>query len=288
MGAKKNAAGDESDAISDLDGNSTLMEMIRNMNTQLTNITSRLDKINTIETEVKGLRVLLNDLKQENAVLKTEARINEQKMQQMNERNNQLENRLNKLEQHHRSWGARILNIPLSKEEETNNNAVRDKVYNLALLPILTGAVEKKLLMTVPTSEQLLELAHVLPGNAAGQHKTVIMRFYNRNLRDMCFHLKKHYAPREPPSPGATGSVRARSSSNSEAAGGYEGKGRYAFPLYEDLSRATFQKMRAIANDGRVKACWTVKGQIKFTLHSKPEEVRKVESLLDSLDSIIK
>jgi hypothetical protein len=214
--------------------------------------------------------------------------INEQKMQQMNERNNQLENRLNKLEQHHRSWGARILNIPLSKEEETDNNAVRDKVYNLALLPILTGAVEKKLLITVPTSEQLLELAHVLPGNAAGQHKTVIMRFYNRNLRDMCFRMKKHYAPREPPSPGATGGARARSSSNSEAAGGYEGKGRYAFPMYGDLSRATFQKMRAIANDCRVKACWTVKGQIKFTLHSKPEEVRKVESLLDSLDSIIK
>jgi hypothetical protein len=73
MGAKKNAAGDKSDAISDLDGNSTLMEMIQNMNTQLTIITSRLDKIDTIETEVKGLRVLLNDLKQENAVLKTEA-----------------------------------------------------------------------------------------------------------------------------------------------------------------------------------------------------------------------
>jgi hypothetical protein len=49
------------------------MEMIQNMNTQLTIITSRLDKIDTIETEVKGLRVLLNDLKQENAVLKTEA-----------------------------------------------------------------------------------------------------------------------------------------------------------------------------------------------------------------------
>jgi hypothetical protein len=54
------------------------------------------------------------------------------------------------------------------------------------------------------------------------------------------------------------------------------------------LTRATFLKMRAIAKDSRVKACWSVKGQIRFILSSKPEEVKKVNSVLDSLESILK
>jgi hypothetical protein len=55
-----------------------------------------------------------------------------------------------------------------------------------------------------------------------------------------------------------------------------------------DLSRATFLKMRAIANDGRVKACWSTKGQIKFVLLKSPNEVRKVISLLDPLEDMLK
>jgi hypothetical protein len=46
--------------------------------------------------------------------------------------------------------------------------------------------------------------------------------------------------------------------------------------------------MRAIANDNRVKACWSVKGQIKYTLVSSPNEVRRVISLLDPIEDILK
>jgi hypothetical protein len=291
MGAKKNPA-ERPEGNSEVEGGAALLDMMRSMKAELSNITAKLDKIDSIETEVKSLKILLNDLKQENTQLKTEARITEKKLADMNEKNNQLENRLNRLEQHHRGWSARILNIPLSKEEESDNNAVRDKVYNLALLPILRGAVEKNLLAAVPTAEQLLELAHVLPGTA-GQPKPVIMRFYNRNVRDIFFRLKKHYAPREEPrSPdgGAAGGASRRGgrASGDDSTGGFEGRGRYCFPLYEDLTRAAFQKMRAISGDSRVKACWSVKGQIKFTLLSKPDEVRKVDSLLDSIDMILK
>ncbi len=295
MGPKKTTT-ERLEANSEAEGGSALMEMLRSMQaemkTELSNINSKLDKIDSIETEVKSLKILLNDLKQENIQLKTEARNTEKKLADMNDRNNHLENRLNRLEQHHRGWSARVLNIPLSKEEEADNNIVRDKVYNLALLPILRGAVEKKLLVEIPKAEQLLELAHVLPGTA-GQPKPVIMRFYNRNVRDVCFRLKKHYAPREEPRAperGAAGGAArfGGSASSGENIGGFEGKGRYCFPLYEDLTKAAFQKMRALSNDARVKACWSVKGQIKFTLVKKPEEVRRVESLLDSIDDILK
>jgi archaellum component FlaC len=270
----------------------SLHEMMKIMSGQLNNINTKLEKIDGIESEVRGLRVLLHDLKQENTQLKTQARETEQKLKEMNERSNQLENRLNRLEQHHRGWSARLLNIPLNQEEESDNAAVKKKVYQLALLPILRGAVEKKLLLTVPSADELLETAHVLPG-PAGQPRPVIMRFYNRNVRDICFRLKKHYAPRIT-GDGGTGSGhrgaagRGREGEGENGTGGFEGRGKYAFPLYEDLTRAAFQKMRAIAKDSRVKSCWSVKGQIKFTLVSKPDEVRKVESLLDHLDTILK
>jgi hypothetical protein len=70
----------------------------------------------------------------------------------MNEKNNVLENRLNNLEQHHRGWSARVLGIPLTPEDESDNYAVAAKVYDLALLPILRGAVERKLLPAIPVT----------------------------------------------------------------------------------------------------------------------------------------
>jgi hypothetical protein len=141
----------------------------------------------------------------------------------------------------------------------------------------------------VPPIEQVLELAHPKP---------IIMRFLNRKLRDTVFQLKKFYSPREGNS-GAGGGAGRRGSWGGGAGpegwgadtereeGGFEGRGRYLYPLYEDLSRASFQKMRAIANDSRTKACWSVKGQIKFTLVRNPSEVKRVLSLFDPLDDIL-
>ena len=231
----------------------SMMDIIKNMSSQLSSLTSKMEKIDTIESEVRNLRVLLSDLKSENSQLKADARENERKLCEMNERNNNLEDRLNHLEQHHRGWSARILNVPLTPEEETDNNRVRDIVFNIALRPILEGAVAKNLLPKVPTADQLLETAHVLPGKA-GQPKPIIMRFYNRNVRDICFTMKKHYAPRVEQSGGGRGGA---AQGGGEGAGGFEGRGRYLYPLYKDLTRATFLKMRAITNDERVKACWT-------------------------------
>jgi hypothetical protein len=262
----------------------SMMDIIKNMSSQLSSLTAKMEKIDTIESEVKSLRVLLSDLKSENVQLKADARENERKLSEMNERNNNLEDRLNNLEQHHRGWGARILNVPLTPEEEADNNRVRDIVFNIALRPILEGAVARNLLPKVPTADQLLETAHVLPGKA-GQPKPIIMRFYNRNVRDVCFTLKKYYAPRVEQSGGGRGGA-ARG--GEEGAGGFEGRGRYLYPLYEDLTRATFLKMRGITNDERVKACWTIKGQIRFVLHKNEKDVRRVQSLLTPLDDILK
>jgi len=210
----------------------------------------------------------------------------------MNERNNYLENRLHSLEQHHRGWSARVLNVPIPPEEENNNFKVRDIVYNVALCPILEGAVQKKIIPDFPTADQLLEMAHVLPGKA-GQPKPIILRFFNRNMRDVIFRMKKLYAPRQNlngrgGASGASGASGPSGASGGGGGGGDEERGRFLYPIYEDLTKTTFQKMRAISQDSRVKACWTVKGQIRFTLNRDVNEVKRVTSLLDSLDSILK
>ncbi len=59
MGAKKKTV--PSGEISDED-NASVMDMLRNMSSQLNGLTSRMDKLDSIESEVKTLRVLLNDL----------------------------------------------------------------------------------------------------------------------------------------------------------------------------------------------------------------------------------
>jgi hypothetical protein len=277
-----------------------MLDLIKDMSNQLRGLTSKIDNI---ESEFKGLKVMLTDLKNENKQLKADARENERKIAELSEHNNKLEDRLNSLEQHHRGWSARILNIPLP-EGETDNDTVRDTVYSLALLPILKGAVTKKLLRVVPTAEQLLEVCHVLPGKP-GNPRPIIMRFYNRNVRDIIFRMKKFFAPREgadgagngaargePGFAGNTGVAGAGASGAGAAGGGdpggFEGRGRYAYPLYEDLTRAAFLKLRAISQDSRVKSCWSTKGQIKFILHSNMKEIKKVSSLLEPLDSILK
>jgi hypothetical protein len=121
------------------------------------------------------------------------------------------------------------------------------------------------------------------------------MRFLNRNVKDMIFRLKKYHSPREENQRAGVGAGRgARGAANGagrvgeEDGGGFEGRGRYLYPLYEDLCRATFLKMRAISKDVRVKSCWSSKGQIKFVLLKSPTEIRKVVSILDTLDDIIK
>jgi hypothetical protein len=157
------------------------------------------------------------------------------------------------------------------------------KVYNLALLPILEGAHRDGKLHSIPSAEQTLEVAHVLPGKP-GLPKPIIMRFFNRNLRSLVFQHKKAHAPREQHDSSSGG---ARSRRGGEQGEGSSSQGRFRYPLYEDLTQANLAKMRAIAQDSRVQACWTVSGQIRFKLKDS-DQVKKVTSILMPLDDLLK
>jgi len=196
---------------------SSVMEMLRGMKAEMASMNEKLGKIDSIDTEVRGLKILLNDLKTENKQLKSDMKETEKKLKEMNDHNIMLENRLNSLEQHHRAWSARVMNIPLSSEEESDNKAVADKLYNLLFLPILQGALEMNLIGSIPTVDQLIEIAHILPGKA-GEPKPVIVRFYNRNIKDIIFRIKKLCAPRE-----ETGGARGAGVAGGQRGGGAAG-----------------------------------------------------------------
>ena len=265
--------------------NADIFRLLKSQSEQLSALTSKMEKVDQIESEVKSIRTLMVSLTEENKELRSALKEKDSQLSDMQDSLNTMESKLNSLEQHHRGWGARVLNIPLSKEEEGSPEATIEKVYRLALFPMLEGAVRTGKLQSIPRADQVLEVAHVLPGKA-GQPKPIIMRFFNRNMRNLCFQLKRDFATREAASGGGTRGGRS-SGGGGGAGGGSEGAGRFKYPLYDDLTQLNLAKMRAISQDDRVQACWTVSGQIKFKLKNS-ETIKKVSSIHDDLDTILK
>jgi hypothetical protein len=256
-----------------------LEEIIVSMSASLDGITSKLS----------NMEDLLNASLEENKQLKAELAEKNKTIGDMACKLNLLEMGLNKADQYQRSWSVRVANIPLTAEEEKDPAAVKKKVYDLALRPILVGAQVKGLISSVPDADGLLEVAHILPAKT-GTAKPIITRFYNRNLRSICLRLRKEFAPRMGGSGrgGGTESGRAGAGGASGAARSEdpEGRGRYSFPVFEDLTRANFLKMRELALHDKVQSCWSINGQLRFKLNNSPN-VYRVKSVFESADQII-
>jgi len=271
---------------------SDVLNLLKSQAEQLSNINTKLNKVDTIESEMMNLKTLIVSLRDENKELRSEIKQKDVQLNEMQATVNGVEGRLNNLEQHHRGWGARILNIPVTAAEEADPEAMIRKVFDLALRPILAGAMESGKLKSIPLPEQVLEVAHVLPGKP-GLPKPIIVRFFSRNLRNLIFQFKRDHAAREvdtrPRRSGGGGGGTGGAGGGDiggTGGGGFEGRGRFCFPIYDDLTKLNLSKMRAIAQDDRVLACWTINGQIKFKL-KESNEVRKVISVFDSLERIL-
>jgi len=256
---------DEDPSLSDV------MRFLKAQSEQLAAMSVQLTKVDKIEAEVKDLKTLMVALREENKELKQQVKEKDLVIEDMSKSVAGLEEKLNSVEQHHRSWGARVLNIQVTDAEAADPAMMINRVFDLALRPMLEGAVRAGKLEAVPAASQVLEVAHVLPGRP-GQPRPIIMRFFSRNIRSLCFQYKRDCAPKEIGRPGREGEVRL---------------GRFLYPLYDDLTKPTLHKMKAISQDERVSACWTVNGRIHFKLRDS-EAVRKVVSIQDPLDVILK
>jgi hypothetical protein len=237
-----------------------LEDIIAGLNGKLEGMERKLDALENLPARLSRMEKLLEKANAENAGLVKAMAFKEEQI-------NNLTLRLNSLEQHHRSWSIRINGLSIPTSVETNNREVKKVVYNSLLLPILRGAVQRGDLDSVPPLEKTLEYAHILPSKGEG-HKPVIARFVDRDLRDIVFRGKKDFAPRSQPSTP-------------------DRPGRYCFPFFEDLTRTTFAKMRAIAGHDLVAACWSSRGVLRFKLKDS-EQIRTVHNVLDTVENIIK
>jgi len=187
-----------------------------------------------------------------------------------------LRRKTNDNEQYMRSWSIRILDLAVPRDQDASNpDVIMRLVFNKILLPIFEGAVQRKILTEIPSYDTILETAHILPSKP-NQTAPIIARFFSRNIKSMVFRLKKDFATRQQnqqqPAVSQPG-TKARPA-------------RLAHPFYEDLTTANFQKMRAIASDKRVLACWSVAGQLRFRLHGV-DKVAKVANIYSTVEDII-
>jgi len=276
----------DDNASSDNASLADILRMLKSQADKLSSIDIKLNKVDVIESEVKDLKTLIVSLRDENKELRSEIKLKDTQLTEMQATVSGVESRLNSLEQHHRGWGARILNIPVSPAEEADPEVMIQKVFDLALRPILEGAVSSGKLKSIPLPEQVLEVAHVLPGKP-GLPKPIIVRFFSRNLRNLIFQCKKDFAVREEETrPRRSADNGGGAGGGGNINGGFEGRGRFRFPLYDDLTKMNLSKMRSISQDDRVLACWTINGQIKFRLKDS-NEIRKVVCVLDPLEKIL-
>ena len=226
--------------------------------------------IATFTTRFDKLEKILADTKAENTSLKVDLKDKDSEICS-------LKHKLNEVEQYQRSWSIRVLNIPIPEDEASDNTKVMAHLFTKVLVPILKGAMERELLTSVPPVEKLLETAHILPSKSE-KCPPIIARFYTRNIRSLIFQLKKDFAPRLPPQ---------KQQPRVAQPGTKVSLGKFAFPIYEDLTRANFSMMRELSDHEDVLSCWSVAGSLRFRLKNETV-VRKVKSVFDSVESILR
>jgi hypothetical protein len=220
------------------------------------------EKLSALIEQVSRLSDDLREVKAENKSLK-------ETVQQQADEIMDLKNVINDRETHARSWSIRITNLPLPAGQESNNKVVMDTVYQELVLPILEGARSSGDINTIPACEQLIEIAHILPGR--GTHKPVIVRFLSRYWRSLLFKHRREHAPREVAPTSSTSGGRPA---------------RMRFPFYEDLTKATFRQLKQLQADERVTSAWTVSGSIRFKVKDD-DTVYKVSNIYETIEDII-
>jgi hypothetical protein len=179
----------------------------------------------------------------------------------------QLKNSLNDREQYTRNYSVRIFNHALPTEtNETDVNQVLKNVYETLLVPILTLAVGDGTITSIPSQETLLEYGHILGKGKNGVPPAIIIKFYSRFYRSVLFRYKRAYL-------NPYTSRRAMGPQGSPASPSDQSTPppTTASPTYinEDLTTATYIKLKEMIKDRDIKKVWTMNGKIRYLTHEE-------------------
>ena len=199
------------------------------------------------------------ELKTENASLKERVKL-------LEEENALVKSKLHDVELHSRSTSIRIYNYS-PPNDDYNFEDLSDHLYNDILRPILQGAVGKGRLKTIPSRDRLIISAHPLRAKE-GKQPPVICRLLNGFYRTIILQCQREFGVR---------ATRSRESS---------GPPPLIHPIYEDCTSELYRfRQRLAAQDG-IASAWIAGGVIRFKKVGS-DEVRKVKSVFDTIESII-
>jgi hypothetical protein len=214
----------------------------------------------SIDTTVKSLDIAVKSLVQENAAIRAELAIKDEKIQS-------LTDQCNKLDQQARSSSLRIIGLDVSTQ--SSPTTIHDAVYKEILLPILTAAQQAGDIVNMSNmpSHFIISNSFAIPSKKNTGKSTVIVKLHSEAIRSLVFRYKKTALP-----------TTTDLSSN---------RVRNVYSIFEDLSPASHAQFRNFSDDIRVKSVWSFGGQIRFKLHDN-EQVYKAKSLADTVDSTVK
>ena len=224
------------------------------------------------KSEIKRLNTMV--LEKDKKIVKLEDDLNQAKKQ--------IQNGLHERELRDRMNSVRIFGLKLDGEP-TNVGNVLENVYSKLIFPILDQAVTAGDIDAVPPCHALLEYGHILPSKKADSPTTppIIVRFFSRHYRYLVFKHKRSYLHPNPVPPSRP--PQTRSSANSAAATpavAFSSPERSPIYINEDLTSATFKKMKDMIEDKQTYSkVWTVNGRIKFVLKSAPNTVSTVRNV---------
>jgi hypothetical protein len=220
----------------------------------------KIQKVDDTSEKIDGLENTIQKLAAENIELRKQVEAKDKVIEQLNEK-------VNKLDQAARSTSLRILGLPVTSL--TPAAEIPAIVFKEILLPCFESAKQSG---DVPPDSRISMMYAIsncfsIPAKKGSSSCPVIVKLNTDFIRGLVFKHKKNALP-----------TMADPSSN---------RIRPVFSIFEDLSPANYQHFRNIVEDYRVKTAWSYSGQIRFKLHTG-ETVFKVTSLSDTVDSVTK
>jgi hypothetical protein len=137
---------------------------------KLDEILHRLESLDTITAKLASMEAKLAATQEENKMLNVTVQAQDKKILE-------LQDRLNSLEQHGRSYSVRVSSLELGNVNERDPPAIIKKVYDAVFLPIFQGAASKGTISQVPSCYEAIEMAHPLPARG-DKPKPIIVRFF--------------------------------------------------------------------------------------------------------------
>jgi len=152
-----------------------------------------------------------------------------------------IEKGLNELEQHGRSHSCRFFG--LSTPQENCPFSTSRAVYK-SILPILSIAVEEKILDCVPSLLECIDMSHKLPARDDDTEPPVLVRFRSKLVRLAILKSKSKY---------------------------FKTSGA-KFSIVEDLTRKNQALLKSTKARDDVQSCWVRNGRIFYKTKKEPSK----------------